>query len=736
MKQICFSRAIIIFYIALLFLCLPFSYGQDIDAADTTPATENAVKSVEPLQIKLSVNEIRLDVVVLDKKTGNPITDLTADDFEVFQDDRRQTILSSVYIDSQPDVAMQPSVAQKDGAVLPPLPTTALKKEDVRRTILFVVDDYSMDFGNGYYTKRVLHDFVEKQMLIGDLVAIMRTNYGNSALNMFHSDKREVLARINAMPATMAQRFDHTETDRQRDRVTAESYDNFLRRAHENQIATISYSLRAMKEMPGRKVLIMVTPLTVHTDIRMFSSYYESYIKLADEALRAGVVINLLDIDGLRNLNSMRADAAISMGQASIFERGVGIYGGAARTQEVIISMLQQTQFEPIRVPNPMPERTGGIIIEDSNFFLKDGIGKEVENLMRGYYLISYEPPPNTFEKRGRKDAFRRLKVRVNRKDAVVHTRTGFFGTLESELTAKKHHPLIEAIISPFQSTDLNVDIAAGFVKDAKAGYVVRSWIHLDPGDVKIVETEDGGARIDLEMLCVTSDVNGDIKDSKSAEFTLNVKPENKAENLAWIRRHGIRFSLLLPVKKPGTYYVQVSIQDAQSGKIGSAYQFLEIPDLGKKNAGMSNIFIITSADDLDWLRSDITKQIGGGVFLPVLQGDIRSPALRTYMPGDSFQAMATLYNVDAKAIARSEIDIQSVLYKDRAEFLRGNPVSIAPDEVQSAGNSIPILRRFTVGPEMPPGDYILQFLAINKKNSNNTEVIASQTLSFTVAEK
>ena len=678
---------------------------------------------VEPLQIKLSVSEVRLDVVVLDKK-GNPITNLNPEDFEVYQDDRRMEVLSSVYIDSQSAAVAQSFAERKDIQGIPSQRATVQTKEDVRRTILFVVDDFTMSFENGYYAKMALRNFVEKQMQLGDLVSILRTNYGNSALNMFQSDKREVLARINALPTTMAS---NPENDPLGMKGANAFYQDFLSRAHESQIATISHSLRALKNMPGRKLLFMVTPLTMHSNPLVFYDYFSTYIKLADEALRAGVVVNLLDIDGLYNFSSMRADASVSLGQGSLVEKG--------RTAGDIERVLQTvpTQFHP--EPNPIPAKTGGITIRNSNFFL-DGIGREVESLMRGYYLVSYEPPSDTFETRDKKDVLHRLKVNVKRKDTVVYTRDGFFGKLESELIdAPKQHPLIEAVLSPFQSSDLNVNIVAGYVRDKKAGYLVRSWMHLDPSDVNVVETEDGGARIDIEVLCVTSDIKGEVQDTKRAEFTLTIKHDNKAANLAWIQRHGIRFSLLLPVKKPGPYYVQVSIQDTGTGKIGSAYQFLEIPDIGKKGLALSNIFTITSNDDLDWMRSDVTKDIAGGVFLPVLQGEIRSPALRTYMPGDGFYTMATLYNADAKAISRSEIEMQSVLYRDGKEIQRSNPMPITPEDVENIDGGIQLLRRFTLGADMPPGDYVLQWLVTDKKNSKKSEGNASQNLSFTIMD-
>ena len=49
----------------LFFVCPPFSSGQVLTAL---PEAENTkTESIEPLSIKLSVEEVRLDVVVLDK---------------------------------------------------------------------------------------------------------------------------------------------------------------------------------------------------------------------------------------------------------------------------------------------------------------------------------------------------------------------------------------------------------------------------------------------------------------------------------------------------------------------------------------------------------------------------------------------------------------------------------------------------------------------------------------------
>ena len=749
MFHIRFSGNATVFCLCLLFFCLPFSAGQE---APVTPAAENVIESVEPLKIMVSVNEVRLDVVALDKKNGNPVTDLTADDFEVYQNGRRQNVLSSVYVDAQSGAVAKPSVAKKAGRNLMPIsafPTGSLKKEDVRRTIIFVVDDITMDFENVYYAKMALRNFVEKQMLPGDMIAILRTGYGNSAIQMFLSDKREALARIDAM------RFDVAIEPDIKNHMD-------LFRIYDNQLSGLSYSLRALKDMPGRKILIMMTTQTTLRAVRVklmnnapkdtdFNAAYESrFSRLADDALRAGVVVNFLNIRGLRSITTedgviLGADASSRIASvkarldlfSSITGSGTGSNDWQALTASLDAEELytyyakaERKQTNPYDGFNPLPAKTGGVLIEDNNFFL-EGIGKETESLMKGYYLISYAPPPATFSS-GDKEIFNQIRIKVKRKNVQVYTRDGFFSRLKNEddADAPAAHPLQEAIFSPFQHADITVDMTAGYIKDAKAGYLIRSWIHLDPKDVKIVEIEDGGARIDLEMMCLTSDTNGYVQDSKFGQLTIsNV---NSPENIALLQRHGIRFAMLLPVKKPGSYYVHTAVKDAETGKIGSAYQFVEIPDLDKKWPTLSNIFMAVGAEDLDWMGSDLTAEIAEGLIFSGFQDkETRSPALRTYAVGEGLLAKAMLYNADAKAIAGSEIEIKSVLYKDGVEYTRGEPWPITPDKAQNP-DGMPISQGLSM---IPPGDYVLQLVTTDKTNSKKKESVATQTINFTVIE-
>ncbi|MCL2878494.1 MAG: VWA domain-containing protein, partial [Acidobacteria bacterium] len=682
-----FSGIVTVFYLGLFFLHLPFSAGQDIPEAAIEGSGDQS-DYTEPLKVLVSVNEVRLDVVVVDNK-GRPITDLTVADFEINQDRQPQQAVSAVYINNQTVDAPQPAVSRKDTQKPPRSQAPALKEEDVRRTILFVVDNLSMQFQHLSYAKTAIKNFTEKQMQPNDLVAVLRTGYGNSALDFFSSDKRQIMIRTNSIPYQG---------------LLDEDYQQMV---FDNQISALSYSIRALKDMPGRKVLFFMTSAPyinskIEDDLMEVSpfsvvSYIPKYNRLADEALRAGVVVHLLDA------------------------RGLEYYEPTARDIEKRYEL------------NPMPAKTGGIYVTDQNFFL-NGIGRDADNMIAGYYLVTYAPPPNTFNL-SRRDVFHRVKIRVKRKGAVVYTRDGFYGRTESETdsAAQTASPLQKAIFSPFKYADLNVNIASGYIKDAVAGYFVRSWIHVDPGNVTIVETENDGARINIETVCLTSDINGHVHDFVDAKYTFDIDPEKKSENLAWIQKHGIRFSLLLPVKKPGYYTVRIAVQDSESGKVGSAWQSMEIPDLKKKGLALSNIFMITSADDLNWMRSDVTKGITEGIFSMMFQEEgVRSPALRTYMPGDRLQTLAILYNADAKAIARSEIEIRYVLHREGNEFLRGEPKPVSMDGAANP-DGILVLQQLMMGSDLTPGDYILELRATDKNNSKKKEGAASEILGFTL---
>ncbi len=659
---------------------------------------QGTAKTEKDFTVRIAVEEVRLDVVVVDRR-GRQIPGLTAADFEIYQDDVQQEVLSCTYITDQTSEAGKPSLSKKGSKGIPSIPTPMPAREDVRRVIAFIVDDLSMNFENMNHARMALNKFVEKQMQPGDLVSILRTSRGISALQMFLSDKRQLQARI--------------DTVRWGENVGRDLSPDNLYSLFDGQLAALRYCVRALKDMPGRKALLMMTAQSTLPGRLLLSQitdnpvdyqfmYLKAYNRLADEALRAGVVIHTLDIRGL--------EAPMA---------GPSFPGGGAT-----FDMIAARNAEAL---NPLPQKTGGLFLKDSNFFT-NGIG-EVNDALKGYYIISYAPPPTTF-KSNRRDIYHRTKIKVKRRGATVHTRDGFYGIAETaDEPALAKNPLRDAMFSPFKHNDLEVNLASGYVQDPKAGYLIRSWLHLDAQNIAMTEKTGEGHFISLETVCVTSDINGYVRDANILKFEFRVADEN----LLWVRENGIRFSVLLPVKKPGSYYVRVAVKDLVSEKVGSAYQFVEVPDLKKGRLALSNMFVVGHEDSASWIRSGITEDLSETWVKPVLQKETSpSPALRDYLPGESFEYMAVVYNAKHNKDTPPDLESEFILYKDGLEFFRSEPQKFTLTGI-SDFDRIPMRRRMLLGNVLEKGDYVLQLLVKDNEKRGKYGTTA-QTLTFEIS--
>ena len=171
-----------------------------------------------------------------------------------------------------------------------PIQAPPVTRENVRRTLVFVVDNLAMDFTDVHRARMAMRRFVETQMQEGDLVAIVPTAGGNATFQTFSSDKRQLLSMIDNVRWFI---------DLRTTQLTS-------------QMMAMAYSIRTLQDMPGRKSLIIISPCDhdpiplncsnrclAHDSNRAAEYTEATFNPLADAALRAGVVIHTLDIRGL-----------------------------------------------------------------------------------------------------------------------------------------------------------------------------------------------------------------------------------------------------------------------------------------------------------------------------------------------------------------------------------------------------------------------------------------------------
>ena len=138
-----------------------------------------------------------MDAVVTDS-SGKPVTNLKPEDFEVLQDGKSQKITNFEFIRVRdPLRAFDASVLPTPRNATPPPPETALKQQDIRRTIALVVDDLGLSSDSIVRIRESLKKWVDFEMQPGDLVAVVRTNAGVGTLQQFTNDKRMLYSAID-----------------------------------------------------------------------------------------------------------------------------------------------------------------------------------------------------------------------------------------------------------------------------------------------------------------------------------------------------------------------------------------------------------------------------------------------------------------------------------------------------------------------------------------------------------
>jgi hypothetical protein len=167
------------------------------DRAQTAPQHE--VGDSRQGVIRITVNLVQVDAVVADSN-GHQVTNLRPEDFEILEDGHPQTITNFSYV-----TTAKPGGTEAHPATPPATPgvplvaPVRLEPDQVRRSIVILVDDLHIAFENMVYVRKALHKLIDNDVQPGDLVAILHTSGGLGVLQQFTNDKRELHAEIDAL---------------------------------------------------------------------------------------------------------------------------------------------------------------------------------------------------------------------------------------------------------------------------------------------------------------------------------------------------------------------------------------------------------------------------------------------------------------------------------------------------------------------------------------------------------
>jgi VWFA-related protein len=681
-------------------------------AASTLTIRSAEQKEPSPdVVFRIGVDLVQVDAIVVDSN-DRPVTDLQAEDFSIFQDGKRQKISHCTYIrirgPKQPvPAAGQPATRKKDELPKPPMEQSRFVPKQLRRTTALVVDDLALSYDSAVRIKQSLKEWVDTEMEQGDLVAVIRTGVGITALQQFTGDKRLLHAaidRIKYNPAgrvavTSLSRIDPVD-DREGALQTGRFNMENERYSTMSSMGTIRYIANGLKEIPGRKTMIVFSE-----SMKASFSYADSKGAIFGQ-WRGDQVIDKL----LRSLveSSNRSTTTIHF----IDPRGVI---NTALTElgndEYLLS-----QDNMVRIA----KETGGLFLRSSND-IRPSLKTAVDD-GNGYYLIGYPPDASTVAEmtKGR-PKLHDIRVRVNKPGLRVRTRARFFSVPSQNETIKprtQQEQIQQALGSPFTDETVPVRLTPLFFQSQEGKPAINALLHFDASKLTFSTVEDEWREANVDLVAATLDSEGRQVDIAYKRGTVQARGRTY-ENML---KSGVAYLLPFPVKNPGAYLLRVVMYDNKSGQMGSATQFVDIPDVSKKELALSGI--VLAAESLK--PQDFNQQEG----VMAYENSNGTAAVRIFESGETIAWACQILNAQMDSSGKAQLKVQVRLFNEGREIKPEKPMDVMieiPDRALpiKAGGQIQLQ-------QLTPGNYSLQVI-VHDLLAKEDRQMAVQSMDFEI---
>ncbi len=540
--------------------------------------------------VRIATAAVQFEAVVTDKN-GRPITGLTRDDFQVLDEGAPQPLDLFVAVNKGQPFSTDPTSSSAAARA-----TTSLVKPFEGRYIAVIFDDLSLSADNFIRARRALKEFVDTKVTSNDMVAIISTGGSLGSLQQFTNERRRLryaIDRISAQTSIAEKlrdpRFKITVTEAVRidsgDRLTL---DNVIRRVQtedldmqsmpvesvEAQIRATAQSLvtqlnavlrttlrtienlsRGMGDLPGRKIVNLITE-SLTTAGGSTGDITNQMLQTIDLARRSGVSVYALDASGVKSNNVSASERITATGLQLRNTNASSTF----------------TDFENISAARALAFGTGGETFANTND-LSVALEKATADSST-YYVLGFKPAKLD-------NKFHRLTVTVkNKPDVVIRTRRGYIA-LNQETARGTATELAAALISPVSITELSLEVVANVVPKGTAQVVVTG-LHIGRKHLTIPDpTVEKNAAYEVVAWVFAAGRDqpvGIIKTDVTYDLT-NAKAVEKLLQQGFLMAH--TFTEL----PPGAYQVRAAVREKATKRIGSAYQFFEIPDPSKSKA-------------------------------------------------------------------------------------------------------------------------------------------------------
>ncbi|MCU1264690.1 MAG: hypothetical protein JWM21_1008 [Acidobacteria bacterium] len=697
-----------------------------------TPESDDVVRVYSDL--------VQTDVMVFDKQ-GRFVNGLKREDFELKIDGKARPVefFERIVAGSSNEQAQLSAARGNAGDVKGPNAVRAIPL-DRGRAIFFFVDDLHMSAGNLLRMRKLMLGFIDHDIGQNDMAAITSASGTIGFLQQLSDNKavlRAAVGRLSARSSSFSdsQRPPMTEyqsllIDRQDKDVTDFFVDALMRevpglqrdmaeeqiKSRASQIRQLSAGnttntlsgleslVRTSSKLPGRKLVFFISD-GFFLDENNSDTVYRLR-KITSAAARSGVVIYSLDARGLvASLGDI--SAGIPFDPTGRLERGSS--GELMASQDAM---------------NALAKDTGGRAVFNTNA-LDIGLNNALKESST-YYLLAWRPDHEA----AAGDKFRRIAVSlVGHPELAVRVRRGFFDrelpTVDKQAKNKPQPAktatrteseesealLRDSFTEVYPTTDIPVAVYLSFLDVPAKGAMLTVSIQVNL-DSLAFKNEGGKIKGEVDLRGSVFNSNGKAGATFADRLTVN------APSLEELQRANKELAYNYQVYLPdGLFQVRVGVRDPTSGKIGTAYSWIEVPKIAGQKLVMSSVIIGQRAPG----QADPLSSIQGTVAGATFRVDGR------FQRNSVLRFIVHIYNAALATDSKPDVAVQVQILRD------GEPVVTTPSKKIST-EGMERFERLPYGGDLSleglaPGRYVLRVSIVDRFAKTS----ASQQVKFEI---
>lgn len=507
-----------------------------------------------PPVLRVTTRLVQVNVVV--HRKGEPVADLTKDDFVIYDQGKEQKIASFAVESSQPS-----PTAAKPKPLPPDIFTNRLEYRPAvpRAVTVILLDGLNTSFEAQASAKQQVIKFLG-QLEPGDRIALYTlgrdlrilhdfTSDSNSLLRLLKKHGNHIASELAESTVTEADTGD-TELDAWLDQSAQRIADfQTINRVH-TTLAALEGIAHHVSSLPGRKNLVWISggfPFSIGMDEMVIDSTNERRT-FSDELERTARAVNSA------GLSIYPVDAR---GLISNPDFNASVPGRASRTPpppgpSKAMRAIQQTHDSM----ETIAQRTGGKAYYNSND-IKSAIRGAIDD-SKVTYVLGYYPSHNTWDGK-----FHDLKVKLNRNGVNVRHRLGYFAFPEQPQAAQTRQvALREAAWSVLDATTIPLTVRLG--PNLPQPGKLRVVMQVDLRSLNLEQKADRWIGT-LDILFVQQ--AGPDQGTKVINDTLNLNLTRASRDQ--LMKSGMVFAKDLEFPE-AAYALRVAVRDATSGSVGS----------------------------------------------------------------------------------------------------------------------------------------------------------------------